>query len=175
MARPSKYPWAEVERRFVEAEGEPPTLAALAEEYSIPYAEVRRRSMLCKWSYKRDNYETRMQQSRQAVQIQDYADRFRRIDTGTVALCEALLKRIGDHVRSDELKPSEIAQISSSLRTLYSLSQDARGEIGVALTTLAERGIIDHDVLPQIADILQQGEQALSESLYSIFRGDCPD
>lgn len=175
MARPTKYPWAEVERRFVEAQGEPPTLAVLAEEFDIPYREVRRRSSIYNWAEKRDNYETRMKQSRQAVQIQDYADRFRRIDAGTVALCEALLKTISDYVRSGELKPHEISQISGSLKTLYSISQDARGEIGIALTTLAERGIIPHDVLPQVANLLQQGEQTLSDSLYSIFRGDCPD
>ncbi|MBP0022186.1 MAG: hypothetical protein J7647_32100 [Cyanobacteria bacterium SBLK] len=175
-----RHDWTTIRREYVEApsEKERPTYEQLAQKYDVSIGYLRQRASREKWAEQANKHLTNIERSRRKKLIEERSRQLARIDSAKLNIAEALFKMIGDKLYQMQsadpqkfLKPYEISHYAQSLAILSDLCDRARGDEFTAIQLLADRGILTESHCHQIAQVMGESEESVSEAIAKILRG----
>lgn len=188
MAPPSKYDWETIER-YVRTTGKV-DYQELEKLFGVPSNSLRGRAKKYKWKLALAQNAVRVEaeprasaieEVRRSISLQDSA--WGRIDKSAGRICEALLRHVSLNVtRSIDqngneipLAPADLQKLVQATQSIVMLARSVKGDIGCALDTFTEAGLLPEDYAPQLAEVLDRTEQTLKEGVQNVFLGRMPD
>lgn len=183
MPAHQKYSWKKIEDDIF-SDDRPLDYKEVSEKWNVPVYLVKRRSKRLGWEERKQSINALVDDERRKNILENNLDRVTRIDRAVLALSEALLAdasrsfKILTEINKTENVPTSANQLIGYGRAASIAADLARyhhGDLGVALNTLVEAGIIPEDVTPQVLITIEESEINLSRELQKVFSGRVPD
>lgn len=184
MVAPRKYPWSEVEAQIF-SDDRPLDYQEISQKWNIPVDRVRARANRDGWREKKQSVQSLVAKERKKNIHENCLDKVFRADVATLNIAEMLLSEVEGRLtdarirreRGDdfEMRASDILSLARTTAAAAELNRYHHGDIGIALNTLIECGILPEDLLPQVLMAIEESEVRLAETLKMAFQGRLPD
>ena len=184
MPARQKYPWAEIEADIF-SDNRPLDYKEIARKWNIPLDRVRTRSNRERWKERKQGVQLLVREERKKNVRENCLGQVFGIDMVSLDVAEALLTEVSSRLedtrrrreRGEEsgLRCSDLVALGRVATMASELARYHHGDLGTALNTLVEAGIIPEKIVPQILFALDESETNLSESLKRAFFGRIPD
>ncbi len=170
-----KYDWKAIEK-YVRDTGRV-DYSELSSMFGVPRDSLRQRARKNRWK------EEIASQSVEAMSELEFrhplsprSSSWDRVDRKVADICWVLLDKIQLHLEDDEpMGSSEIQKLSQAAQTLAMLARSAKGDIGCAIDTFAEAGLMPDEYAPQLVSVLEETEATLKDGVRKVFMGNIPD
>ena len=171
-----KRPWLEIERIVLNRE-QPLDLKAIAEEFHVPYGQVKNRASKHHWSERHEFFLRKLHKQQQQWRLKKAMSDYKRFDEGVLKLSEAILHQIQQHLKIAQeqgkpMKVNELRSLADAVGKVNDIERTRRGDTASALRQLIEQGVLPGSLATTIIGIIDEQDAKMQSEFSEIFRRD---
>lgn len=170
-----KYDWKAIEK-YIRDTGRV-DYSELSSVFGVPKDSLRQRARKHRW---KEEIASRSADAMSELEVRHPLSAknssWDRIDRKIADACTVLIEQIQLHMEDvEQMGTSEIHKLSQAIQTLATLSRSAKGDIGCAIDTFVEAGLMPDEYAPQLTSVLEETEATLKNGVRKVFMGNIPD
>lgn len=166
--------WNDLKQRFIEGDPDQ-TLKDFAETVNVPYDLIRRQSGRDSWIAARDRFQSRLAAARDGRRARALSRDLAKLDDEIVGASTYLINQISSQLRrGEELRSSDCENYAHAIRTIQEVTRASRGNMGDALVTLVNSGVISPTLVPYILNAYSDAEIKVREKIEGILKIGAP-
>lgn len=165
-----KYDWTVLKSEFVEGDRDR-TLKDFSEHTGVPYDLIKRQSGREDWIADRDRFHSRLAATRDGRRARSLTRDLVKLDDEIIGASTYLIQQISTQLRrGEELRSRDCENYASAIKTLQEVTRASRGDMGDALVTLVNNGVISPVLVPHILDAYSESEIEVREKIEGILK-----
>lgn len=165
-----KYDWRVLKDDFIEGDRDR-TLKQFSEHTGVPYDLIKRQSSREDWIAERDRFHSRIAAARDGRRAKALTRDLAKLDDEIVGASTYLIQQISAQLRrGDELRSIDCQNYAQAIKTIQEVTRSSRGDMGDALVTLVNSGVISPVLVPHILDAYSVSEIEVREKIEGILK-----
>ena len=130
----ARHNWPAIEKDYVEGVDDGygnrhfPTQRELSEKYHIDPGQIGRRAKLDQWSIKRQAFNSRIAEKRQAVLAETISEEGLDLNLQVYNTAQTLIERINKYAEENDPGPRELNSLANALKSCQSIVDSSLGE-----------------------------------------------
>lgn len=168
----NSYDWTILQQEFIEGD-RGRGLKEFATAKGIPYQTVRLKASRDHWMERRDKFHAKLEAAKTGRRARLLSRDLAVIDDEIVRASQRLIESINTDLAAPglQLRSVDCLNYANAIKSVQDTVAATRGDVGNALVTLVNRGIIHPQVVPFILDAFTESEIEVTEKISGLLHG----